>query len=53
MARTKTATLRLDMQRAMQENCAVFRTQDILDEGVKLINDVYQGARRHPSPTAR
>ncbi|WP_439635915.1 succinate dehydrogenase flavoprotein subunit [Oceanicaulis sp.] len=41
---TKTATLRLDMQRAMQENCAVFRTQDILDEGVKRIADVYQGA---------
>ncbi|WP_375547968.1 succinate dehydrogenase flavoprotein subunit [Oceanicaulis alexandrii] len=41
---TKTASLRLDMQRAMQENCAVFRTQDILDEGVKRIADVYQGA---------
>jgi succinate dehydrogenase/fumarate reductase flavoprotein subunit len=38
------AKLRLDMQRAMQENCAVFRTQDILDEGVERIADVYQGA---------
>ena len=39
---TKTATLRLDMQRAMQENCAVFRTQEILDEGVQRIAKVYK-----------
>jgi succinate dehydrogenase / fumarate reductase flavoprotein subunit len=41
---TKTATLRLTMQRAMQENCAVFRTQDVLDEGVTRIAEVYKGA---------
>jgi len=41
---TKTAQLRLDMQRAMQENCAVFRTQDILDEGVERVAKVYKGA---------
>ncbi|HCR94561.1 MAG TPA: succinate dehydrogenase flavoprotein subunit, partial [Oceanicaulis sp.] len=41
---TKTATLRLDMQRAMQENCAVFRTQEVLDEGVTRIAEVYKGA---------
>ncbi|MFN3172142.1 MAG: succinate dehydrogenase flavoprotein subunit [Hyphomicrobiales bacterium] len=33
-----TADLRLEMQRVMQNNCAVFRTGDVLDEGVKLIN---------------
>ena len=41
---TTTAKLRLDMQRAMQENCAVFRTQEILDEGVERIAKVYSGA---------
>ncbi len=41
---TKTAQLRLDMQRAMQENCAVFRTQEILDEGVERVAKVYKGA---------
>jgi len=41
---TPTASLRLDMQRAMQENCAVFRTQDVLDEGVARIAKVHQGA---------
>ncbi|PWE18252.1 succinate dehydrogenase flavoprotein subunit [Marinicauda salina] len=38
---TPTARLRLDMQKAMQENCAVFRTQDVLDEGVKRIAEVH------------
>jgi succinate dehydrogenase / fumarate reductase flavoprotein subunit len=33
-----TADLRLEMQRVMQNNCAVFRTGEVLDEGVKLIN---------------
>jgi len=41
---TKTAELRLEMQRAMQENCAVFRTQEILDEGVQRIAKVYEGS---------
>ncbi|MGP1275382.1 MAG: succinate dehydrogenase flavoprotein subunit [Caulobacterales bacterium] len=41
---TPTAKLRLDMQRAMQENCAVFRTQDVLDEGVERIAKVVSGS---------
>jgi len=40
---TPTAQLRLDMQRAMQENCAVFRTQEVLDEGVSRIAKVWSG----------
>ena len=40
---TPTAKLRLDMQRAMQENCAVFRTGEVLDEGVEKIKTVYSG----------
>ncbi len=35
------ATLRLEMQKAMQNNCAVFRTGEVMDEGAKLISDVY------------
>jgi succinate dehydrogenase / fumarate reductase flavoprotein subunit len=38
-----TADLRLKMQRVMQNNCAVFRTGEILDEGHKLIHDVFAG----------
>ena len=41
---TPTADLRMSMQRTMQNNCAVFRTGEVLDEGVKLINDVWQGS---------
>ena len=40
---TPTAELRLAMQKVMQENCAVFRTGEVLAEGVKLIHDVYSG----------
>ena len=35
-----TAAIRDDMQRTMQENCAVFRTGEVLEEGRKLIADV-------------
>jgi succinate dehydrogenase / fumarate reductase flavoprotein subunit len=35
------ADLRLEMQKAMQENCAVFRTGDVLDEGVAKIASIY------------
>ena len=35
------AKLRLEMQKAMQENCAVFRTGDILREGVEKIDGVF------------
>jgi succinate dehydrogenase/fumarate reductase flavoprotein subunit len=40
-----TAKLRLDMQKAMQENCAVFRTQEVLDEGVERIAGVVANAK--------
>ena len=37
----KTSSIRLEMQRAMQENCAVFRTGKILDEGMNRIKKVW------------
>ena len=40
---TPTAQLRLRMQKVMQNNCAVFRTGEVLDEGHKLIHDVHTG----------
>ena len=43
---TPTAELRLSMQKVMQNNCAVFRTGEVLEEGHKLIHDVYAGVRR-------
>lgn len=39
---TPTAELRLRMQRVMQANCAVYRTGETLEEGSKLIHDVWQ-----------
>jgi succinate dehydrogenase / fumarate reductase flavoprotein subunit len=40
---TPTAELRGQMQRVMQNNCAVFRTGEILGEGVKLIQEPLKG----------
>jgi len=40
---TPTAQLRLSMQKVMQNNCAVFRTAEVLEEGHKLIHEVYAG----------
>ncbi len=40
---TPTAKLRAAMQGVMSKNCAVFRTGEVLTEGVKLINEVYSG----------
>ncbi|MGL4261311.1 MAG: succinate dehydrogenase flavoprotein subunit [Afipia sp.] len=40
---TPTAKLRDSMQRVMQNNCAVFRTGDVLKEGQDLIHKVYGG----------
>ena len=37
-----TARVRLDMQRVMQSNAAVFRTGETLDEGCRLIDDVWK-----------
>ena len=39
---TPTAALRLEMQRAMQENCAVFRTGDILREGAEKLDSIWR-----------
>ncbi|KAH0827103.1 succinate dehydrogenase [Lanmaoa asiatica] len=36
-----TASIRLDMQKAMQSDAAVFRTQRSLDEGVGKLHDIY------------
>jgi succinate dehydrogenase / fumarate reductase flavoprotein subunit len=36
------AKLRLEMQKAMQANCAVFRMGSVLKEGVDAIEDVYK-----------
>ncbi|MFD2676465.1 succinate dehydrogenase flavoprotein subunit [Camelimonas lactis] len=41
---TPTAELRLAMQKTMQSNCAVFRTGEVLEEGKKLIHDVWRSA---------
>ena len=40
---TSTSKLRSDMQRIMQNNCAVFRTGEVLEEGQKLINKTWHG----------
>ena len=36
-----TSKIRLDMQRAMQGNCGVFRNTEILKEGVEIIDGVF------------
>jgi len=36
-----TASIRDEMQHVMQSNAAVFRTGEVLEEGCRLINDVY------------
>jgi succinate dehydrogenase / fumarate reductase flavoprotein subunit len=36
-----TASLRLEMQRVMQSNCAVFRTGEVLQEGVDLMKEAW------------
>ena len=38
-----TAQLRERMQRTMQDNCAVFRTGEVLEEGSRLIHEVWEG----------
>jgi succinate dehydrogenase / fumarate reductase flavoprotein subunit len=40
---TPTADLRLQMQKVMQNNCAVYRTGEVLEEGRKLIAEVFAG----------
>src|SRR6188474_511340 len=41
---TPTAELRTRMQKVMQNNCAVFRTGEVLQEGHKLIHEAYNAA---------
>jgi len=41
--KTPTAQLRLRMQKVMQNNCAVFRTGEVLHEGQNLIHKVHGG----------
>jgi succinate dehydrogenase / fumarate reductase flavoprotein subunit len=41
---TPTAQLRLQMQKTMQSNCAVYRTGDVLKEGVAKIGQVFAGS---------
>ena len=38
--RLKTNDIRLSMQRTMQNDCAVFRTADVLEQGVRKVDDV-------------
>jgi succinate dehydrogenase / fumarate reductase flavoprotein subunit len=40
---TRTADLRLTMQKAMQTHAAVFRTEEVLQEGVKKVNEAFTG----------
>ena len=40
--KTPTAALRLDMQRVMQDNCAVFRTGEVLNEGKEKIHAAWR-----------
>ncbi|MTH99691.1 succinate dehydrogenase flavoprotein subunit [Roseibium sp. RKSG952] len=40
---TPTADLRDKMQRAMQEDAAVFRTQDTLEQGCRRLDDIWKG----------
>jgi len=41
---TPTAELRLAMQRAMQTNCAVFRTGEVLKEGSEQITEIWKAS---------
>ncbi|MDY0008434.1 MAG: succinate dehydrogenase flavoprotein subunit [Bdellovibrionales bacterium] len=40
---TRTADMRLNMQKTMQAHCAVFRTSDSLKEGVDKMNVIFAG----------
>ena len=40
---SKTGILRRAMQRAMQDHCAVFRTADVLEEGLREMAEVARG----------
>ncbi|UYY75784.1 succinate dehydrogenase flavoprotein subunit [Sphingomonas sp. R1] len=40
---TRTSQLRADMQKTMQRHCAVFRTEELMAEGVAHMDQVYKG----------
>ncbi len=40
---TPTSNLRLQMQRTMQDHCAVFRTGEVLQEGVDKLDEIWGG----------
>jgi succinate dehydrogenase / fumarate reductase flavoprotein subunit len=42
---TSTAALRLQMQRIMQSNCAVFRTGEVLEEGKRKLAECWSGMK--------
>ena len=42
---TKTADIRDSLQRAMQDHCAVFRTEDSLTEGVKKVTEIAESIK--------
>uniref|UniRef100_A0A1L2FV62 Succinate dehydrogenase [ubiquinone] flavoprotein subunit, mitochondrial n=1 Tax=Cavenderia deminutiva TaxID=361123 RepID=A0A1L2FV62_9MYCE len=48
-----TAELRLEMQKIMQNNAAVFRNGDVLEEGVKLIDKFADSLRKDLKTTDR
>ena len=39
---TRTADIRLQMQKIMQRHCAVFRTQELLDEGKEKLYEIWK-----------
>jgi succinate dehydrogenase / fumarate reductase flavoprotein subunit len=41
---TPTAALRLSMQKTMQNNCAVFRTGSVLEEGAQKIQEIWRNS---------
>ena len=41
------------MQKVMQENCAVYRTGETLEEGSQKLHKVWGRTTRSASPTAR
>ena len=42
---TRTSELRMDMQKTMQDHAAVFRTGEVLNEGVAKIDKVFAGKK--------
>jgi len=42
---SKTSEIRLEMQKAMQNHCAVFRTQEVMEEGIESLNKTWEGMK--------